>query len=259
MSQEKPSGSTAVNSVRLEVGGPRATITLARPPLNVINGAMMDEIVDALAAVAKSPAKLLVLRGEGKVFSAGADVAEHLPPDVASLLDRLRHVATALASLEIPSVVYAHGAALGAGLEVALVADLIYCAPGTKLGQPEIALGVMAPLSAAYLPSQIGLRRANDLLLSGRTITPDEAKSWGVINDIVDEAGFESIVAGLLQRSRPALMATKHALAKGRTRTFDAALRETVSIYLDELMKAQDPVEGLKAFLEKRPPVFKDR
>ncbi len=259
MSQEKPSGSTVASSVRLVIDGPRATITLARPPLNVINGAMMVELIDALGTVAKSAAKLLVLRGNGRVFSAGADVAEHLPPDVSSLLDRLRHVGMGLASLEIPSIVYAHGTALGAGLEMALVADLVYVAPGTKLGQPEIALGVMAPLSAAYLPSQIGLRRTNDLLLSGRTITAEEAKAWGIVNDIVDEAAFETIVAGLLQRSRPALVATKRAIAKGRARSFDVALREAVGIYLDELMTARDPVEGLKAFLEKRPPAFQDR
>jgi cyclohexa-1,5-dienecarbonyl-CoA hydratase len=148
--------STAVSSVKLTIDGPRATIELCRPPLNVINAALMDEFIDALETVAGSRAKLLVLRGNGRMFSAGADVAEHLPPHHVALLDRLRRLGSALATLEIPSIVYAHGAALGAGLELALVADLVYAAPGTKLGQPEIVLGVMPPLAAACLPSLIG-------------------------------------------------------------------------------------------------------
>lgn len=255
MSPVKQSASTVVSSV----DGPRATIRLARPPVNVINGAMMDEIAAAAEAVAKSDAKLLVLRGDGRCFSAGADVEEHLPREVPEMLRRFRHVATALAELPIPTLVYAHGACLGGALEIALVADFIYAAPGTKLGQPEIVLGVMPPLAAAYLPSQIGLRRTNDLLLSGRTITAEEAASWGLINGVADEAAFEQVVASIAKKSRPALLATKRAIAKGRTRGFDAALRDAIAIYLDELMKSDDPVEGLKAFLEKREPRFTDK
>ncbi len=259
MSPVKPFESTAASSVKVAIDGRRATLTLSRPPVNVINAAMMDELTAALTMVASTPAKLVVIRGDGKMFSAGADVEEHLPATVAGLLARFRKLGETLFAMEIPTVVYAHGAILGGALELALAADLIYLAPGTKVGQPEIVLGVMPPLAAAYLPKQIGLRRTNDLLLTGRTITADDAKAWGLVNDILDDAAFEQVAQGLLKKSRPALVATKRAIAKGRTRTFDAALRDAVTIYLDELMKSEDPVEGLKAFLEKREPRFQDR
>jgi len=262
MSPVKSSESTAVNSpsasmVRVSIEGGLATVTLSHPPLNVINGEMMEQLASALAC--GQSAKLVLIRGEGCCFSAGADVGEHLPGQVEAMLDRFRRTALALADCPVPTVAWLHGSALGGALELALMADLVYAAPGTKIGQPEIALGVMAPLAAAYLPSQIGLRRTNELLLSGRTIRTDEAKAWGLINDVVDEEGFRTVVAGLLSRSRPALVATKRAIARGRSDRFRQALDESVAIYLKDLMSARDPLEGLRAFLEKRPPNFEDR
>jgi cyclohexa-1,5-dienecarbonyl-CoA hydratase len=243
--------------VRLAQEGALATIALCRPPVNVITGAMLEEILAALERA--GGAKVVVLRGEGRCFSAGMDVAEHLPGEVEKLLPKLRKLAGALADVPVPTVAYLHGAAMGGGLELALACDLVYAAPGTKLGQPEIALGVMAPVATAWLPTQIGVRRTNDLLLTGRTIPPEQARDWGLINDVVDEAGFKAAVDGLMQKSRPALVATKKAIAHGRCDRFKGSLREAVEIYLEQLMKAEDPVEGLRAFLEKRAPRFADR
>jgi len=148
---------------------------------------------------------------------------------------------------------------MGGGLELALMADLIYAAPGTNLGQPEICLGVMPPLAAAWLPAQIGVRRTNDLLLTGRGISAEEARSWGLINDVCDESSLKKVLEGLLEKSRPALVATKRAIARGRGDRIREALPETISIYLNDLMSARDPEEGLRAFLEKRAPKFEDR
>lgn len=260
MSPERAFASTAASfrNVRLAIDAGRATVTLARPPLNVINAEMIGELRPALREAA-ARAKVLVLRGDGRMFSAGADVEEHLPGRVEAMLSAFVELGRELAAVEIPTVAYLHGAALGGGLELALPCDLVYAAPGTKLGQPEIALGVIAPVAAAYLPGQIGIRRTQDLLLSGRSLAPEEALDWGLINGIVDSDGFEAIVQGLLTRSRPALLATKKAVRSSVLRSFNDAARDGLDLYLNELMKAEDPVEGLKAFLEKRPPAFRDR
>ena len=181
MSQAKSSESTAaslpsVARLQLRIENGLATLTLTRPPVNVIDGAMMDELVSKLDECRS--AKVLLLRGEGRCFSAGAEVEEHLPGQVEGMLRRFRDAALALSRLPIPTVAWLHGSALGGGLELALMADLVFAAPGTRLGQPEIALGVMAPLAAAWLPGQIGVRRTNELLLTGRTLMAEEAKAW---------------------------------------------------------------------------------
>jgi cyclohexa-1,5-dienecarbonyl-CoA hydratase len=262
MSLVKSSESTAASSpsvsrIRVRIENGLATVTLARPPVNVIDGQMMDELVSTLDGCRS--AKVLLLRGEGRCFSAGADVGEHLPGRVERMLRRFRDVALALSDVPIPTVAWLHGAAMGGGLELALMADLVYAAPGTSLGQPEIALGVMAPIAAAWLPAQIGVRRTNDLLLTGRGISAEEAKSWGLINDVCDEPALGKMLENLLEKSRPALVATKAAIARGRGGHFREALPETMATYLNELMAARDPEEGLRAFLEKRAPKFEDR
>jgi len=258
----KSSESTAASSpspsrIRVRIEDGLATLTLARPPVNVIDGAMMDELLSGLDGCRS--AKVLLLRGDGRCFSAGADVEEHLPGRVEGMLRRFRDVAAALSDVPIPTVAWLHGAAMGGGLELALMADLVYAAPGTRLGQPEIALGVMAPLAAAWLPAQIGVRRTHEMLLTGRTVSVEEAHAWGLINGVGDEESLGKIVRGLLASSRPALVATKRAIARGRADRFRDALPETLEIYLNELMSSRDPVEGLRAFLEKRAPVFEDR
>lgn len=258
----KSSESTAASSpspsrIRLRIHEGLATLTLARPPVNVIDGAMMDELVSGLDGCRS--AKVLLIRGEGRCFSAGAEVEEHLPGRVEGMLRRFRDVAVALNELPIPTVAWLHGAAMGGGLELALMADLVYAAPGTRLGQPEIALGVMAPLAAAWLPAQIGVRRTHELLLTGRTLSGEEAHAWGLVNGVCEEAALEKVLRGLLASSRPALVATKRAIARGRGDRFREALAESIEIYLDELMSSRDPVEGLRAFLEKRAPAFEDR
>lgn len=262
MSPVKSSESTAaslpsVARIRHRMENGLATLELARPPVNVIDSAMMDELVSKLDGCRSS--KVLLLRGEGRCFSAGAEVEEHLPGRVEGMLRRFRDTALALSRLPIPTVAYLHGSALGGGLELALMADLVYAAPGTRLGQPEILLGVMPPLAAAWLPDQIGVRRTNELLLTGRTLEAEEAKSWGLINDVLDEQHLQKVLEGLLAASRPALVATKRAIAAARGDRFQRALPEAMGIYLNELMAARDPVEGLRAFLEKRRPVFEDR
>ena len=258
----KSSESTAASSpspsrIRVRIEDGLATLTLARPPVNVIDGAMMDELLSGLDGCRS--AKVLLLRGDGRCFSAGADVEEHLPGRVEGMLRRFRDVAAALSDVPIPTVAWLHGAAMGGGLELALMADLIYAAPGTRLGQPEIALGVMAPLAAAWLPAQIGVRRTYEMLLTGRTVSVEEAHAWGLINGVCEEESLRKVLRGLLASSRPALVATKRAIARGRADRFREAVPETLEIYLNELMSSRDPVEGLRAFLEKRAPVFEDR
>jgi len=233
------------------------TLALNRPPLNVVNVDTMKELLGLLKSAARSKAKVLVLRGEGQCFSSGTDIKEHLPRQARKLITTFEQACIALAGLPIPTIAYVHGYALGGGLELACMCDLLFAAPQAQFGQPEILLGVMAPVASAVLPGLIG-RRAADLLFSGRPVDAHRARDWGLVNDVVDLAGLDRAVTAIATKSRVALVAAKKALLVGRTRPLAAAIRENSKLYLSELGKARDPEEGLKAFLEKRQPVWRD-
>jgi cyclohexa-1,5-dienecarbonyl-CoA hydratase len=241
----------------------RAVLTLHHPPLNILTIAMIEEINQALTGVrADSPAKVLLLRGEGQCFSAGVDVSDHLPEKVERMLEVVHEMFDHLAALEIPTISAVHGAVLGGGLELAVFTDMTFAAAGAKLGQPEIKLGVFPPLAAAYFPELIGLKHAYELVLTGRTISADEARQRGLINAVFAEEEFtarvDEIARTLAQYSRPILVAAKRAIRQAAGRSFDEALATTERIYLDEVMATEDALEGLTAFLHKRPPRWKN-
>jgi len=247
--------------LRIERSNAQATLWLNRPPLNVLNIAMMDELIHALTELrADREIRLLVLRGEGRCFSAGMDVGDHLPDRVHTMFQKMHLVLLRIAEFEIPIICLIHGSAMGGGLEIAVAADLVYAAAGCKIGQPEIRLGVFPPFAIAYFPQLIGQRNALDLILTGRTISPEEAAGMGLINGVFPgeeiESRLEQVCSNLLNLSRASLISTKKALVQADL--FDR-LKAAEAIYLNELMQTEDAVEGLKAFLEKREPQWRHK
>lgn len=242
----------------------RAVLTLHHPPLNILTIPMIEEINQILAELrADSEAKVLLLRGEGRCFSAGVDVADHLPEKVEYMLQVVHQMFHHLAALEIPTVSAVHGATLGGGLELAAFTDMTFAAAGATLGQPEIKLGVFPPLAVAYFPSIIGLKHTYDLVLTGRTLSAEDARQLGLITAVFPEEEFatrvDEITRTLARYSRPVLLAAKRALRRAIKLPFTEALASAERIYLEEVMATEDAYEGLVAFLEKRPPQWKDR
>lgn len=249
-------------SLRLEAEGALRRIVLDRPPLNVLDIAMLRELAEAAAAVQADPgASLLVITGEGKAFCAGVDVADHTEDRVAEMIPAFHAALMRLASLELPVVAVVNGAALGGGLEVALACDVIVAREGAKLGQPEILLGVFPPFAAAVLPRLVGRARALDLCLTGRTLVAEEAEAWGLVQHVWPRDTFAAdaaaYVAGLAGLSGPVLRLAKRAVVEGLDAPLGEALHAAERLYLDDLMELEDAREGLAAFLEKRTPVWK--
>ena len=241
-----------------------ATLTLDRPPLNVLTQAMAREIRGALADLAADPTlRALVVAAEGKHFSAGADVGEHLPPTFRAMIPEFVSTMEALASFPLPVVAAVRGRCLGGGFELAQCADVIVAGEGATFGQPEIVLGVTAPVACVLLPRRAAPGVAAELLFGGDTISAVRARDAGIVQRVVHddqvEAEAHALASRFARHSAAALRLTKRTILAAADRPRDAAFPDAAAIYLDDLMATEDAVEGLRAFVEKRAPAWRHR
>ena len=257
--------SSEYQHIRFRVDDRVARITLARPPLNVLNIAMMREIGAALAECARREIVAIVFSADKdcRAFSAGVAVEEHVQETIYQMLDSFHSIFRQLEQLAKPAIAVVDGAALGGGCEVVAACDIVIASDRSRFGFPEVKLGVFPPVAAILLPVVIGQKRARELILTGEIIDAVEAGRLGLCNHVVPGAHLEpkllEITAKLRELSGASLEYTRRALDLGRGRTLDQALKEQENMYLHELMKTIDANEGVKAFMEKRKPVWRHR
>ena len=249
--------------ITVETKDGASTLTLRRAPLNVLDIAALGQLESALTELARDESiLLLILRAEGKMFSAGVDVADHTLDKVGEMIPLFDRACRLLANFPCPTLAVVHGHALGGGCELVLCCDLAVMTENAKIGQPEIQLAAFAPIAALRLPRMVGYRAAADMFLTGRVLTADEAAKLGLVNAVVPADKLEQWVqektAQLTGLSRVALTMTKRALNLGFGE-WDASAPELERVYLEELMKTEDAQEGLAAFMEKRTAVWKHK
>ncbi len=251
-------------TVRVAIERGIATVTLDRPPLNVLTTAMLGELERALRELqTDSELRLIVIRGAGRAFSAGVDVGEHLGDSLAPMLDAFARVATALIDCEVPTLSVVQGAALGGACEIVALCDLAVAADDAKLGTPEITLGVVPPVGAAVFSALVGLQRANALVLTGEPVSGAEAAAWGLVWRSVPMDRLEDETRAIAEKFA-GLSAASLRLAKRTVRvSARAALGAAVAAANDEQLRSvpriADAQEGLRAFVEKRPPRWMHR
>jgi cyclohexa-1,5-dienecarbonyl-CoA hydratase len=255
---------STAEAITLDITGSVAFLTLNRPPLNILNLAMIRELAEKLEALAgRTSLKALVLAANGKAFCAGVDVADHLPGKVGPIIHEFGALFTRLRTFPVPTIAIVQGAALGGGTELAVACDLVLAGTSARFGQPEIKLGVFPPVAAALFPRLIGYQQAARLLFSGEAIAATEAVQLGLITFAVADEEVMSRLEQLLNQFRglsaAALRLTKRALLYGTEQEMGQALPWIEDLYLTELMATADAGEGLQAFLEKRPPIWTDR
>jgi cyclohexa-1,5-dienecarbonyl-CoA hydratase len=238
-----------------------ASVTLDRPPLNILSTEMMGEMLDAFDRIPPSDTRLLLLRAKGKAFSAGVEVGEHLGPALRPMIENFHGLFRRLIAFDFPLVAVVEGPCLGGGCELASIFDFVIATDDAKFGQPEIQLGVFPPVAALLLPDRIGDVATRDLVLTGRIVSPAEAWDLGLIWKVVStedlEEDLEALLRSLLSSSPTALRMAKRALSGRRRREFLEGLDEIETFFLEELMPTADAEEGLRAFLEKRKPVWR--
>jgi cyclohexa-1,5-dienecarbonyl-CoA hydratase len=238
---------------------PVARIVLRHAPLNVIDIPMMEELAHTLAEIESLPEiSVIVLSGEGPMFSAGVDVAAHTPDRVEEMLLKFHTVIRALVASKRVTVAAVRGHCLGGGAELAMVCDIVYTSATAQWGFPEIKLGCYPPVACASLAALVGHKRAAELILTGRTISGMEATTMGLSNRAVPDeeltTAVEQVVRELSGLSPAALAVTKKAIYAWDAMHFDKGLARAEKIYLEELMKTADAQEGICAFMEKREP-----
>jgi enoyl-CoA hydratase len=243
-----------------------ATLSFNRPDkLNALNQEMTVELRQALEEVSQDAAiRVLIFSGQGRAFMAGVDVKSFLgaePLSARRFIQRAHDFLFRLEALEIPVIAAVHGFALGAGFEIALACDFIYAADRAKLGLPETNLGIIPGAGGSQrLTRLVGRSLAKEIIMTGRLVDAAEARARGIVAQIFPEDKLleETLktARSLATKGRVALSAAKQAVDQGA----DVDLRTGCALEVDLFalcFASPDPQEGVKAFLEKRQPVFR--
>ena len=244
---------TTTTSVNEGIG----EIVLNNPPLNILTREVMRQLREDLAVLRdENSLRVLILRSEGKHFSAGADVGEHLPPEYEVMIPEFIETVGAIDSFPLPVIAAVRGRCLGGGFELIQPADFVVAGEKAQFGQPEIMLGVLPPAACALLPQLCAPSIAAEIVFTGDAIDAVQAAKHGLVWNVVPDAEVEAAALELASRmarhSAAALRNAKRALREATAQARAHALHKAGRIYVDELMKTHDALEGLKAFTEKR-------
>ena len=258
-----------LENIKLEYDGVIAILTVNRPEKrNAVNNATVEEMDGALSELEKNDfTRVLILTGAGdKAFVAGADIKELARRDTLlgrSETRRRQEVYSRIEALEIPSIAAINGFALGTGLELAMACTLRVASSSSKLGQPEVKLGIIPGAGGTQrLPRLVGMGRAMEMILTGEPITAEQALSIGLVNRVVaPEALMEEarkLATVISSNPKMAIQYAKEAVLRYNDGSFASGLAH--ESYLHALScGTQDKREGVAAFLEKRAPRFEGK
>jgi len=253
--------------IRWDDSGMVAHLTMDRPKQNVMNIEMLNEISAAIESLDhRDEVRLILLDASPECegyFSLGVGVEGYTEQLVFQTMDAFHSVFRAMMDVSKPVLAVIDGVASGAGSELAAFCDLVIATENAQFRQPEIKLGVFPPLGAVVYPRVIGPRRAMEFLLTGEPINARMALDIGLVNRVVSRDDLQPTVDAMVKRitdeSGPVLQLLKRVIFNGTWMPFEEALKRAQDIYLNQLFELEDSQEGLRALLEKRKPVWKNR
>ncbi len=249
--------------VWLDRDGTLLRLRLDRPKANIVDAEMIAALDAAFGKhLDNGDLRAVLLDAAGPHFSFGASVEEHLPGQCAEMLKSLHALLIKMLRSPVPILVAIRGQCLGGGLEVAAAGQMLFAAPDANLGQPEMQLGVFAPAASCLLPERIGQSRAEDLLYSGRSVSGEDAGAMGLVDHVADDpenAALDYFDKHLAGKSASSLRLALRAARDGFVDRVTAKLAVVETLYLEDLMSTRDAVEGLEAFIAKRPAKWENR
>ncbi len=241
-----------------------ARLTLNHPPHNVLVVPMMKEMAEAIESLnGRGDVKAILLQSSQPAFCAGISLEDSRPDRVFQTLDAFTRVFQAMIDISKPVIVVVNGPAIGAGSELVGFGDVAIATPKAKFAQPEVKLGVFPPFAAVMLPQIIGSKKTYELILTGEALSAEEALRFGFVNKVVPEAELkqqvDSLMARIAEFSGPVLEVTKRVIDGAMGLPLKDAMKKSQDLYLNELMNLEDVQEGLRAVIEKRKPVWKNK
>lgn len=247
-----------------EIASSIAHITMNHAPYNLLTVPMMTEMAVAIESLnGRGDVKCILLDSSQKIFSLGISRDDSKPDRVFQTLDAFNRIFQAISDISKPLIVVVNGQAVGAGSELVAFGDMIIATPNAKFAQPEVKLGVFPPFASVMLPALIGPKKAYELILTGQALSAEEACDLGLVNRVVPEAELQGSVREILSKivefSGPVLEMTKRVIQASLGLPLDKALKKSRDIYLNQLMDLEDSQEGVRAVLENRKPVWKNR
>ena len=237
-------------------------VVLNTPKANILDMEKCEILSDIFARARNDPGlKAVVLEGEGPHFSFGASVPEHLPHQIEAMLSGFHGLFYRILDSNVVTLAAVRGQCLGRGMELAMFCNRLFASPTASFGQPEIVLGVIAPVASVMLAQRIGRGRAEDLCISGRSVTGEDGLAMGLVDELAEDPGAAALDYArkhLLPKSASSLRIAVQAVRGGFNQQFRKELARVESLFLDDLMSTEDAVEGLQAFIEKREPDWKN-
>jgi cyclohexa-1,5-dienecarbonyl-CoA hydratase len=243
----------------------RASLVIAQDPGNLLTADVVRQLRTAVEDLHDAPhLRLVTIEGAGPDFSFGASIPEHRADQIGHVLPEAHALIGELLSCPAPTAAVVRGRCLGGGFELALACDFIFAAETATFGLPEIAVGVFPPAGAVLLPWRAGGARATSAVLTGTARSAADWHAAGLIERMAPEAELvrtvdEWFAATLGRWSAESLRHAVRATRATLVAVVERELPEAERRYLAELMRSEDAREGIEAFLEKRPPRWRDR
>jgi len=261
---ESPSAAPQLKFITFDTTTAVAHLTLNHAPYNLLTVAMMTELAECIESLnGRSDVKCILLDSSQKVFSLGISREDSKPDRVFQTLEAFNRVFLAISDISKPMVIVVNGQAVGAGSELIAFGDMIIATPNAKFAQPEVKLGVFPPFASVMLPQLIGPKKTYELILTGQPLSAEDAAHLGLVNKVVPEAELAAAVKDILTRiiefSGPVLEMTKKVIQGTMGLPLDQAIKRSQDIYLNQLMSLEDAQEGVRAVLENRKPVWKNK
>ncbi|ASK63025.1 enoyl-CoA hydratase [Virgibacillus phasianinus] len=257
-----------MGTLALEKNNHVAILTIQKPPANALSSTLIKDIDKQLDEIENdADIKAIVLKGEGKFFSAGADIKEFTAlqgrADYQSLSENGQKVFNRIEQFSIPVIAAIHGAALGGGLELAMSCHIRFVTESAKLGLPELTLGIIPGFAGTQrLPNYVGAAKAYEMVLSGIPISGSEAHHYGLANHVVSgEKIFDEAIKlaeNIASKSKPTINHIMRLITYTKSDKFNDGAAEEAKAF-GKVFGSDDAKEGVQAFLEKRKPSFQDK